>query len=382
MTAKLSGLVQLIENVRSGSAAARASLLRDLLDIYLAQPQALTPKTREEFGAILAALYAQADDATQREIAERLIPSPAAPGALLAALAASGLHIAAPSLRAGAAFTDRALIEVIKTGGEERRCAIAQRKQISEDVAEALAVHGETPALVMLVRNQAAAITPGAMSRLVAAARRKTELQKPLTERFDLPPHLLIRMFFFIAAPLRREILARAEAIDPSLVRDAMDAIRDALLTPGDEDSAEVSDARRVVEERAAQAQIDQTFLMALIEARENASILFALAYITGVDTRAVKTMFKDATLEALAVACRASALSRETFAALAASLSSAPHNGNARAPVMLDMYEKISPEIAEKLMRFWRLRARAAADAAKIASLLHGVEGVSAQAG
>lgn len=379
MAANLSGLIQHIENARAGSEKARSALLRDLLEIYLAQPNALTPKTREEFGGVLAALYARADHATQREIAERLIPSPAAPAALLAALAQSGPHIAAPVLRAAVGFADHTLIELIKQGDDLCLSAIAQRRQLSAPVSEALIARNEAASLVMLAKNQGAALSQNAMSRIVAAAKRRPELQKPLIARFDLPPHLLIRMFFFISADLRKEILARAEAIEPTLVHDAMDAIRDAILMPSEEDSAEISDARRVVEERAAGANVDEAFLTELLQARENASVVYAFAWIAGVDVRAVKTMFKDASLESLVVASRASGLGRKTFSLLAKAMVK-PQQGDVRAPVMLDLYEKISPEIAEKLMRFWRLRARASADAAKIASLLQGVEGLAVE--
>ncbi len=386
MAAKLSQLTKLVERVRDGSDDARAALLRDLLELYLAQPNALTPATREEFGAIMAALASQTNEAARREIASMLIASPAAPHALLTALARAESNIAAPVLRQAVGFTDAALIELVKNVDELRLSAIAQRKQVSEPVTDALSAHGETATLIMLVKNQGAAFSPAAMQRVVAAARRKPELQQPLTARFDLPPHLLIRMFFFIAADLRKEILGRAELIDPALVRDAIDSTREALVIGSEQDSAEVSEAQRLVEEKAAAGEINEAFLNDLITAREQASITYAFAWLAGVDARAVRTMFKDASLESLAVACRASRLTRDAFAGLAGAMvkspqaGQAPMAGKARAPIMLDLYEKISPEIAEKLMRFWRLRARAAADAAKIASLLQGVEGLSVE--
>lgn len=379
MTAKLSGLNHLIEDARAGSQEARSALLRDLIETYMEQPNALTRNIREEFGEILAALYGLATDATQREIAEKLIPSPAAPPALLIAFAHCKPHIAAPALRAAMGFTDAMLVDVIKQGEEFRLSAIAQRKQISEGVSDALIARANTASLVMLAKNQGATISTASMGRMIALARRCPELQKPLIARFDLSPYLLIRMFFFISPELRKEILCRAEAIEPALVREAMDAIREALMAPSEEDSAEMEEARRLVAEKAIDSGVNESFLSDLLKAGESASVVCAFAWITGVDARAVKTMFKDASLESLVVACRGSSLSKETFSALVKSMAKSHQGGDVRTPVMLDLYERISPDIAEKLMRFWRLRARAAADAAKIASLLQGVEGLSA---
>ena len=379
MTAGLSQLNQFVERARDSSGPARAALLRDLAALYLAQPNALSEKARRGFDAVMATLCAQADAATRREIAEKIFDTPSPPKQLLRALARSEISIAAPLLRGGLAFTDEELIQLVREGDEDRLCAIAQRKRISEPLADVLAARGNAKTLATLIGNQGAAFSTGALHTLVNAARKRPELQKPLTTRYDLPPHLLIRMFFFVAPDLRKEILARADMIELALVRDAMDATRDALLVPAQEDGVEAHEARCVIQEKAAHDAVDEAFLKELIAARERPAILLAFAYITGVDFRAAQIMFKDVSLESLVVACRASKLSRDMFAALARLVVKTPES-NARTPMMLDLYEKISPEVAERLMRFWRLRARAAADAAKIASLLRGVEGLSAE--
>jgi uncharacterized protein (DUF2336 family) len=378
MTAGLSQLSQFVERARDCSVPARAALLRDLADLYLTQPNALSEKARRGFDAVMATLCSQADAQTRREVAEKILVTPSPPKQLLLTLARAEISIAAPLLRDGLAFSDQDLVAMVAEGDPDRLAAIAGRKRISEPLADALAARGDAKTQAVLVKNQGAALSAVTTHTLVNAARKRPELQKPLTTRYDLPPNVLIRMFFFVAPDLRKEILARAGMIEPALVRDAMDATRDSLLIPAQIDGAEAHEARSVIQERAARDAIDEAFLKELLAARERPAILLAFAYITGVDFRAAQMIFKDASLESLAVACRASKLSREMFEALAP-LAGKTSANDMRAPVMLDLYEKISPEIAERLMRFWRLHARAAADSAKIASLLRGVEGLSA---
>ena len=142
MTAGLSQLNQFVERARDSSGPARAALLRDLAALYLAQPNALSEKARRGFDAVMATLCAQADAATRREIAEKIFDTPSPPKQLLRALARSEISIAAPLLRGGLAFTDEELIQLVREGDEDRLCAIAQRKRISEPLADVLAARG------------------------------------------------------------------------------------------------------------------------------------------------------------------------------------------------------------------------------------------------
>ncbi|WDI32207.1 DUF2336 domain-containing protein [Hyphococcus flavus] len=371
-------LNQLVEFAKDRSESGRSKLFRTLASLYLTQPNALSEQARRTFDQLLASLCLQADFGARRDVAAKVLETPAPPKELLLALAHSELEIAAPILRSPLNLTDRDLVQFIDEGEPSRLTAIAARKKLSEPVVNKLVATGHDAVYLAIARNQDVTLSAGAMLALVNKARQQVTLQEPLLARYDLPPYLLIRMFFFIAGDLRKELLARADMIEPALVRDAMDSTRDGLLAPSQEDSAELSEARHVVADKADQGRVDDAFLGALIEAREHKAVLIAFAYITGVDFRSAKIIFKDSSYESLVIACRASKISRDMFAALAQHVPEAQTASGARGPAMLNLYEKISPEIAERLMRFWRLRARASADAAKIASLLRDVEGLS----
>ncbi len=377
-----SQLKQFIERARDGSSGARAALLRDLADLYLAQPNALSDKARTGFDAVMAQLCSQADPATRRAVAARIMDAPAAPKQLMVQLVRSEIDIAAPLLRHALTLSDDELIAVIDEAEPERLAAIAARKRLSARLVDRLIASGDDGAMAALVGNHGAALSPGAMRRLLAAARRDPALQRPLTLRYDLPANLLIRMFFFISPALRQDLLARAGMIDQALVCEAIDSTREALLSPAADDGGEQAEARAVLMEKAASGRIDEALLIALLNAGEAAMAELAFAYIAGIDAEDARAIFKDASLETLAVACRASSLSRDMFAALARNITGASGgrlpSDNPRAPLMLDLYERISPEIAERLMRFWRMRARAGQDAAKVASLLKGADNAS----
>ena len=68
----------------------------------------------------------------------------------------------------------------------------------------------------------------------------------------------------------------------------------------------------------------------------------------------------KDRSWESLAIACRAADLERPTFAKIVFGMQKSEKEQN-KALRILDLYTKIPQEAAERVMRFWRVRAQAA---------------------
>ena len=68
----------------------------------------------------------------------------------------------------------------------------------------------------------------------------------------------------------------------------------------------------------------------------------------------------KDRSWESLAISCRAAGLERSTFAKIVFGLQKSPEEQN-KALRILDLYLKIPQEAAERVMRFWRVRAQSA---------------------
>ena len=69
------------------------------------------------------------------------------------------------------------------------------------------------------------------MEKMVDHARNIKPLQKPMTERFDLPPKLLTTMYFYVSSALKKEILKRSDHLDPSLIDEAVNNNRKKILT-------------------------------------------------------------------------------------------------------------------------------------------------------
>ena len=118
-------------------------------------------------------------------------------------------EVAGPLLERTSIVTDQDLLSVIAEGDHRKQRLIARRRVISPALADALIATGEPTVLMALVRNQGAALSQDAFSRLCALAREHSALQAPLATRSDTPAPIAFELFWIAPPDLRRLVLSR-----------------------------------------------------------------------------------------------------------------------------------------------------------------------------
>lgn len=357
-------LLALIEEVQADPRQMRDRLLLGLAEFCLDPPNGLCESHARALETLLAGLARKAGPATRRALAERLAAAPDAPRALARQLAADiDIEVAAPVLRKCRALTDEDLVAVARHGDPAHVAAIACRREVSGPVAAAIVARADKTALVYLARNRGARLDAASLAALVAQARAIPELQAPLTARHDLSPLLATRLYFAVASPLKREILRRADMLDPALMDSAVDACRSRILTPTSPHAPDdFESARQFIRSRIGTRSLNERLLREMLAARRPAEFLLAFAYCVGVDLRAAQTILQDRSWECLAVACRAVGMERATVAKLILGLRKTAEEQK-RGVQMLEIYPKIPQEAAERVMRLWRTRLSAPAE-------------------
>ncbi len=367
MTSGASRLNQLMELAREGSPEARRDLLRQITDLFMAPSAQHSAATMQHFEAILSQLVGEAEPALRRETAERLADATAAPRGLINLLARDNIAVAEPVLKRSTALSEDDLIAVIALRNQGHINAIARRPEVPSTVSAAIVEHGAEAALISLAKNQGAQFSAPAMHAMVAKARKRPDLQTPMTGRYDLPPQLLTQLYFYVPSPLRKEILHRSDLLDPALVDVAMRANRHRLM---EELAGEAPDTQEFITDAIRMNAVHETVLKRLIAENRRREFLFAFAHFIGVDLSTVQTILSDQSYEALAIACRDASVERPNFARFVMALRK---NGGdeAKALRILDLYEKVPVEAAERIMRFWRMRTEAASGAARLARFI-----------
>jgi len=364
MPAGTSRLKELIAVAKEGSSDKRRDLLREITDVFMAQPERYTSTELQHFDIIMSRVTEQVESALRREIAEKLADVPTAPRGLINQLAHDEISVAEPVLRRSQALTEEDLVRIVRQRGQDHMKAITKRRKVPEAVTEEIVERGGEEVLISLAENQGAQIKPATMEKMVEQSRNVRGLQKPMMERFDLPPQLLTQMYFFVSSALKKEILKRSDMLDPSLIDEAVNSNRKRILGGAMRSvKAEIGEAHQFIQEKLRANAVNESLLKELIDMRRSTEFLLAFSHYIGVDSSTAQALLKDKTWESLAIACRAAGLERPTFAKIVFGMQKS-HDEQNKALRILDLYLKIPQDAAERVMRFWRVRTQAAAAA------------------
>lgn len=365
MAVGASRLKELIAVAKEGSSEKRRDLLRDITDVFMTAPDRFTSSEMQHFDVIMSRVTEQVETSLRREIAEKLADVPSAPHTLITQLARDEISVAEPVLRRSDALSEEDLLGIVRQRGQDHMRAITKRRSVPEKLTAELVERGGEDVLVSLAGNQGAKFTDDSMEKMVGHARSMKALQKPMTERFDLPPKLLTKMYFFVSSALKKEILKRSDMLDPALIDEAVNANRKKILKDAVRDAqSEVEGARKFIQEKASANQINESLLKELMEMKRSTEFLMAFSHVAGIDTSTAQAILKDKTWESIAIASRAAGLERATFAKIVFGLQRDSAE-QSKALRILDLYLKIPQEAAERVMRFWRVRSQSAAASA-----------------
>jgi uncharacterized protein (DUF2336 family) len=309
-------LTRLINVARDRSPDARAEMVDAIGAFVVDRADTASPTEMGLASDILAKLLRDAETVVRRKLAERLAKEPRAPADLVRQLANDDAEVARPILVQSEALADEDLLDVVRQKTMQHRLAVALRRDVSEDVSAALVDHGETEVALSLVENPGARIGRASFETLVERSREEPRLQDPLVHRADLEPQLAKRMYGWVSASVRRQIVANFD-VDPILLEAA---IRDSLKAASTEQrrafESDQPSERLGAEIDRAQAD-DPHVMIRLLRAGEVGLFEAAFARVTGLPPTIARRTIYEPGGRAMAVACRASGIDKPVFAAM-----------------------------------------------------------------
>ena len=365
-SAGASRLKELIAVAKEGTGETRRDLLRDITNVFMATPDRYTSTEMQHFDVIMSRITAEVEIALRQELAEKLADVPSAPKGLIRQLAHDEISVAEPVLARSEALSEEDLVGVVRQRSQAHLRAIARRRKVPEKLTAELVERGDESVLLSLAENDGARFNELSMQKIVDHSRSSKGLQKSMTERVDLPAHLLTKMYFFVSSALKKEILKRSDLLDPSLIDAAVQQNRQKILDAAVETAREdVNKAHAFIEDKIAANAVNESLLKELISTRQKIPFLLAFSHYVGVDPSTAQSIMMDKSWESLAIACRANSLERTTFAKIVFGMQSDGDN-QASALRILDIYLKIPHDAAERVMRFWCVRKQAIVTAAE----------------
>jgi uncharacterized protein (DUF2336 family) len=357
---KATNLENLIDLARENSSEGRRELLRGVTDLFFEAPEGLSEAEVEAFGGLLGDLVHDMEMEVRSGLAERLSESIDAPLNVVEMLANDELDVARPILENSPVLDSEALVRIVRQRSQEHKLVIALRKEIDPATSEALAEEGNDSVVEALVRNKGAELSERALDVVVQKSEHNERLHQPLVSRQDLPPVMLQQMFWWVSNTLRERILSITENIAPAeldkIFSDTGDAFSRNLEAEHDS-----SPAQKFVRRKAIMGQLNEPLLVELLRAGQVPEFIVAFAHLTELDIESTRKIVLDPGCEPLAVACKACGFDRSTFASVEMLTYTGPARSTGEVFELLEIYDRVAVQAAQRAIRFWRVRIKAA---------------------
>ena len=188
---------------------ARLALLKRLADVISLPLSRVNSFERSVTADLLVEILHDADFDERARVARRIATLAEIPNCLIRLILRDDLDIAYPILLDSLALTDADLLDCARSATGAHRRLIAQRRGISEVVAEALVELGETLVVEALLRNDQARFSTAAIEMVLAMTQHQSQLVLMLLRRPELRPNHAYVLFWWADGDARRVILQR-----------------------------------------------------------------------------------------------------------------------------------------------------------------------------
>jgi uncharacterized protein (DUF2336 family) len=352
---KLHDLIALAEE---SSSERRRELMRGVTDLFFASDETHGPVEMSLFDDVLSQLAGEMEEAVRGELAERMAKADAPPQGLIRNLARDeSIQVARTVLEGSGALTDDDLLAVARTRGQDHLRAISQRPTVSMAVSEAIVERGDDATLGVLLRNQGAELSRESEEIVVDRAVDNPELHEAVVSRASLPVDLLNEMYFVVEARLRHQILERNGDVDPAELDAALARGRKTLAARDGALPADFAEAEAEIRALRMKNGITPPVLAGFLRNRETTKFLVALCELADIDFHTARRILERRELDALAIVCKAADFDRSLFLTFAVLILDRDANALGRAREYGELYDNLARDVAQRTIRFWRMR-------------------------
>jgi uncharacterized protein (DUF2336 family) len=123
--------------------------------------------------------------------------------------------------------------------------------------------------------------------------------------------------------------------------------------------------ARVFVAEMARKKELNESLLVQLMRAGQTTEFAHAFARLGDIDVKTAQRIVQTRNTEGVAIVCRSARFDRGTFSALALLIDASPTRSGQATQELLALYDQVTPESAQRVMRFWKVRRDANTPAA-----------------
>jgi len=349
-------------------------VLKQVTGLFLANAGRLKESQIGAFDGLLVPLIERMDAVTLVPLSEALSTTDLAPGETIRRLA---FHddplVAAPVLRNSNRLSERDLVEIAKTRGQQHLLAISGRRALNEALTDALMRLGDVNVSNALAHNPGARFSECGYATLVGRAERDESLTEKLGLRLDIPGNLL------------RELLAKAtDIVRARFLTAPRPVVQGKAKTQGScaATAGPIGVARPKIDYTQAQSEVlalnragklNDSIVNRFAVRSEYTNVVAALSLKTEVKVDAIEPLLQSDRVYGLIVACKAARLSWSTTTMIVRNRPDCPPATDREIEQCVEVFEGLLLSVAQWTIRFGadriagnKLGCAAAAPAAK----------------
>ncbi len=203
---------------------ARADTARKIAEDF--QDQTFSSEQREMALQIFEIMAKDAEIRVRMALSEHLKECPDIPRDIAMALAQDVDAVAVPFLEFSDALSDADLIEIIRSVGDVKQCAVARRPSVSSELAESLVEQGSERVVTTLMNNEGATVTEETLDLALDRYAQSEAVSGAVTRRPGLPVHIAERLVNQVSESLERH-LANRQSLSPDVTSDLILQVRE-----------------------------------------------------------------------------------------------------------------------------------------------------------
>lgn len=358
MAGNANNFALLLDLAKEGSSEKRRELLRQITDVFLADPPERTDRESMLFDEIVGAVAADLETQVRIELARKVAVSNVPVQRTARRLAMDVIEVARPVLEHSKALSEADLIDVIQAKSQDHMLAVTKRPHIGENVSSALVEKGEDRVVASLLENRTARLNRETYERVAERAEANPVLHAPLVRNAHVPLDMLNNVYLRVEHNLRREIMRKFHGVSPAELETALEASRNHLSAAY---GALPDDYQAAKEHIAALGKItplQPPVLVKLLRENRRTAFLLAFAQLVDIEFDLGRRLLDVQDIDALAMLCRGAGFDRGLFVTLCITIMN-DGGGLSKAEKYGQLYEQVPVAAAQRALRFWKVRAK-----------------------
>lgn len=350
----------------------RLELLHKVTELYLEGLGTHSDSETYLFNDIMEKIVELFSRDLKRQVSANLAILPDFPANIVRKLADNDdIEIARPVLRNALSLTDDDLVRLAERGSQVRLGAIAGRASLSERVTDVLVTRGNTGVVRTVSANHGARFSDPGMDALVEKAHEDIDLRELLVERPDLAQRTIDKLLPILSDALVGKLAERGYEVRGVLTPDMIAALRkrfEAALRTRKENIRQIA---VVIEEiRHGHAKLDD-MVRHFAEAERLLDVAILISSFSRLERDQVFNMIYKGQLQITLTLCRSLDISWATLNSLLALRAAKRSERYFTDPESRRDYEAIDVVVAQRMIRFLRVRQVASAQAAHSANVV-----------